>query len=84
VIDLLDRRLHLFELVVGEMDLVLGNLTNERDLEERIIALYGESRTDAEIDRGFDTIADELAEARGRYEQVKSLDAALFGKDYEA
>jgi SNF2 family DNA or RNA helicase len=84
VLDLLDRRLHLFELVVGEMDMVLGNLADERDLEERIVALYGESRTDAEIDRGFDAIAAELAAARGRYEQVKSLDTALFGKDYEA
>ena len=36
VLDLLDRRLHLFELVVGEMDMVLGNLADERDLEERI------------------------------------------------
>jgi SNF2 family DNA or RNA helicase len=84
VLDLLDRRLHLFELVVGEMDLVLGNLADERDLEERIVALYGESRSEDEIDRGFDAIAAELAAARGRYEQVKRLDSALFGKDYEA
>ncbi len=84
LLDLLDRRLHLFELVVGEMDMVLGNLADERDLEERIIALYAEARSDAEVDKGFDTIAEELAAARGRYEQVKSLDTALFGKDYEA
>jgi len=84
VLDLLDRRLHLFELVVGEMDMVLGNLADERDLEERIVALYGESRSDAELDRGFDAIEAELSAARGRYEQVKRLDSTLFGKDYEA
>jgi SNF2 family DNA or RNA helicase len=84
VLDLLDRRLHLFELVVGEMDMVLGNLSDERDLEERIVALYAESRTDLEIERGFDAMEAELAAARGRYEQVKRLDSALFGKDYEA
>jgi SNF2 family DNA or RNA helicase len=84
VLDLLDRRLHLFELVVGEMDMVLGNLADERDLEERIVDLYAASRTEAEIDRGFDAIEAELAAARGRYEQVKKLDSALFGKDYEA
>ena len=83
VLDVLDRRLHLFELVVGEMDMVLGNLADERDLEERIIALYAEARSDADIERGFDLIAEELAGARGRYEQVKRVDAALFGKDYE-
>jgi superfamily II DNA or RNA helicase len=84
VLDLLDRRLHLFELVVGEMDMVLGNLADERDLEDRIVELYARSRSDAEIEQGFDAIAGELAAARGRYEQVKSLDGALFGKDYEA
>jgi superfamily II DNA or RNA helicase len=84
VLDLLDRRLHLFELVVGEMDMVLGNLADERDLEDRIVALYAESRSDAELDQGFDAIADELGRARGRYDQVKRLDSELFGKDYEA
>ncbi|WP_437297615.1 DEAD/DEAH box helicase [Sorangium sp. So ce426] len=84
VLDLLDRRLHLFELVVGEMDMVLGNMADERDLEERIVSLYATSRSEEEIASGFDAIAEELAAARGRYEQVKCLDAKLFGKDYEA
>ncbi|WP_437906890.1 SNF2-related protein [Sorangium sp. So ce327] len=84
VLDLLDRRLHLFELVVGEMDMVLGNMADERDLEERIVSLYATSRSEEELASGFDAIAEELAAARGRYEQVKRLDAKLFGKDYEA
>ncbi|WP_437715460.1 SNF2-related protein [Sorangium sp. So ce448] len=84
VLDLLDRRLHLFELVVGEMDMVLGNMADERDLEERIVSLYATSLSEEEIASGFDAIAEELAAARGRYEQVKRLDAKLFGKDYEA
>ncbi|WP_437623619.1 DEAD/DEAH box helicase [Sorangium sp. So ce1151] len=84
VLDLLDRRLHLFELVVGEMDMVLGNMADERDLEERIVSLYATSRSEEELTTGFDAIAEELAAARGRYEQVKRLDARLFGKDYEA
>ncbi|WP_434045409.1 MULTISPECIES: DEAD/DEAH box helicase [Sorangium] len=84
VLDLLDRRLHLFELVVGEMDMVLGNMADERDLEERIVSLYVTSRSEEELTSGFDAIAEELAAARGHYEQVKRLDARLFGKDYEA
>ena len=84
LVDLLDRRLHLFELVVGEMDMVLGDLADERDLEERIIALYAAARSEEEVARGFDVIAEELSAARGRYEQVRRLDADLFGRDYEA
>lgn len=84
VLDLLDRRLHLFELVVGELDMVLGNLADERDLEDRILALYAEARTSEDLDRGFDAMETELRRARGRYEQVKALDSALFGRDFEA
>ncbi|HEX5752982.1 MAG TPA: SNF2-related protein [Archangium sp.] len=84
VLDVLDRRIHLFELVVGEMDMVLGNLADERDLEERILSIYAESRGEDEVARAFETIAEELARARGQYERTQALDAALFGKDFEA
>jgi SNF2 family DNA or RNA helicase len=84
VLDVLDRRLHLFELVVGEMDMVLGNLTDERDLEARILALYAESRSESELAAGFDRIESELASARGLYERSRALDEALFQRDFEA
>ena len=84
VLDVLDRRLHLFELVVGEMDMVLGNLADDRDLEERILGLYATAQSDEEILQGFDALAGELLAARRRYEKTKELDAALFGQDYEA
>lgn len=84
VLDVLDRRLQLFELVVGEMDMVLGALGDDRDLEARILALYAESRTENEIAAGFDQIASELATARGIYERSRALDEALFARDFEA
>ena len=84
LLDVLDRRVHLFELVVGETDMVLGNLADERDLEERILALYAEARTDEEIRAGFDQLTAELLAARGRYEKTRALDEALFGEDFEA
>lgn len=84
VLDVLDGRVHLFELVVGETDMVLGNLADERDLEERILALYAEARTDEQIRAGFDRLAEELLAARGRYEKTRALDEALFGEDFEA
>lgn len=83
VLDVLDRRLHLFELVVGEMDMVLGSLTDERDLEERIRSLYAQSRDEAEIDAGFEQLTSEIAQARGLYERSRALDAALFQRNFE-
>jgi SNF2 family DNA or RNA helicase len=84
VLDVLDRRLHLFELVVGEMDMVLGNLGDERDLEERILEIYATAQGDEDVARGFERIAYELAVARRQYERVRAVDEALFRRDFEA
>lgn len=84
VLDVLDRRVQLFQLVVGEMDMVLGNLADERDLEDWLVAAVARSKSDAEVDATFNRLAADLFAARGRYEKTRSLDEALFGKDFEA
>lgn len=83
LLGVLHDRLHLFELVVGEMDMVLGNLADDRDLQDRILSLYSEARTEADIAAGFDAIAEELGHGRARYEAARALDTALFGEDFE-
>ena len=84
VLDVLDRRVHLFELVVGEMDMVLGNMADDRDLEDWLVASVAKAKSDDEVDATFDRLAEELLAARGRYEKTRALDEALFGKDFEA
>lgn len=84
ILAVLHDRVRLFELVVGEMDMVLGNLTDEADLEERLLALCADAPTDREVETGLATLGDELLRARGRYDEVRELDQALFGKEFEA
>lgn len=84
LLEVLDARLHLFELVVGEMDMVLGNVENEHDLEDRIFELYRSTDEPEMITRGFDKIAEELLQARRHYEKARALDEALFRRDYQA
>ncbi len=84
VLDVLDRRVQLFQLVVGEIDMVLGNLADDRDLEEWLVAAIANAKSDADVDATFDRLATDLLAARGRYETTRALDEALFGKDFEA
>lgn len=80
----LHDRVRLFELVVGEMDLVIGDIADESDLESHLLALCGSAATDAAIDLGLARLGDQLLRARGRYEEIKQLDQALFGQEFEA
>jgi SNF2 family DNA or RNA helicase len=83
ILGVLHDRVRLFELVVGEMDMVIGNLSDESDLEERLLSLCAEAPTDAVLEEGLSTIGDELLRARGRYDEVRELDLALFGEEFE-
>jgi SNF2 family DNA or RNA helicase len=78
VLEMLDRKINLFELVVGELDIILGRLGDERDLEETIMEMVGTSRSDDELTLRFERMGAQMQEAREQYEKVKSLDDALF------
>lgn len=83
ILDVLDRRIHLFELVIGEVDLILGRALEEKEFDERIFEIYARSRCEEEVVASFEGLADELAAARGHYEKVKGRDEALFRRDFE-
>ncbi len=83
ILDVLDRRIHLFELVIGEVDLILGRALGEKEFDERVFEIYSSTQDDAALHQRFDALADELASARRGYEQVKALDEKLFAEDFE-
>ena len=43
VLHLLQAKLNLFELVIGEIDMILGNLEEEREFEDVVADLWAES-----------------------------------------
>ena len=84
ILEVLDQKINLFELVVGELDLILGQVDDGRDFEQRVLAILGQSRTDDDVRQGFDRLADELAAGRRHFDKVKALDAGLFADEYGA
>ena len=82
VLDILDRKLNMFELVIGEMDMILGQLADERDFEELVLEIWSQAQTPAELATGMETLGDALVAARTAYQQMKEYDEALFGEDF--
>jgi len=83
VLELLDKKVRMFELVVGELDMVLGNLGEEKTFEEllmRIWTIGDAAQRRAEVEK----LGTALVKARTAYEDAKAYDDTLFGTDLEA
>jgi superfamily II DNA or RNA helicase len=79
---LLEEKISMFELVVGEVGAILGGLGEERDFPELALDAWLEV-TEAGRAEAFDLLARQLDDARSQHEGAKALDDALFGDDFE-
>lgn len=84
ILDILDRKLNMFELVIGEMDMILGQLADERDFEELVADIWLRARSPEEAAAGFEQLGEALTQARSAYRQAHEYDEALFGEDFTA
>lgn len=82
VLDILDRKLNMFELVIGEIDMILGQLADEQDFEEMVVELWTQAQTDEQLAAGMVALGNALVAARSAYQQMKEYDEALFGEDF--
>ncbi len=83
ILKLLDEKIAMFELVVGEAGAILGSIEDEEgQFSSLILAAWLES-TDAARAEAIKGLGTRLIEARGRHEDAKALDEALFGEEFE-
>ncbi|MCX6929661.1 MAG: DEAD/DEAH box helicase, partial [Verrucomicrobia bacterium] len=82
LLQILQEKLNLFELVVGETGLVLGERFSSDEFAEEVLRRWRES--EGRVGEALAGLGDELAAARDAYGEVKQLDETLFQKDYES
>ena len=70
LIELLDRKIHMFELVVGELDLILGDLEGRKSFEELLMDIWVLKETEARRE-ALRQLGDALVRARAGYEDLK-------------
>jgi len=71
VLDLLARKIRMFELVVGELDLILSELDEKRTFEHTIQNIWLTSKNDEEMQRQMGRLGTRLAQVRKRFEKIK-------------
>ena len=84
LLDILDRKLNMFELVIGEMEMILGHMTTARDFEEMLLEVWLTSEDQASLASAMARFGDELVAARDAVRKIQAYDDALFGEDFTA
>ncbi len=84
ILEVLDSKINMFELVVGEVGEILGNLEDEREFEEIVLDLWAGADSDQAARTRFTELGDRLVGARQRYQESKAYDETLFGRDFAA
>jgi SNF2 family DNA or RNA helicase len=83
ILKVLNEKIRMFELVVGEVGSILGNLEDGDQFESLVLNLWLRSRDDDELEVSFESLGETLLEAQEQYVQSKELDEALFGEDFQ-
>ncbi len=79
VLHLLDAKLSMFELVIGEIDMILGNLEDDRDFPEVIADAWAGSSGDDEFAARMELLGNQLLAAKVDYMRQKAFDEKIFG-----
>lgn len=83
ILNVLNEKIRMFELVVGEVGSILGNLEEGDQFESLVLNLWLRSRDDAELEQSFEALGQTLLDAQEEYVRAKELDEALFGEDFQ-
>ena len=82
LLEILQEKLNLFDLVVGETGLILGERFTSEDFEEEIFRRWQDSGGD--FAGALKNLGEELSRGRSALEEIKQLDETLFAHDYES
>jgi superfamily II DNA or RNA helicase len=83
LLSVLDEKINLFELVVGEIGAILGEMDEEKDFAELVFDTWVET-TEGDRASAFERLGDKISGAKQQYDEVKSLDEKLFGDEFIA
>jgi superfamily II DNA or RNA helicase len=83
VLRILDEKINMFELVVGEVGAILGEIDEQQEFSTLVLDAWLQGTEQARAG-AFAQLENQLLAARRDYEGIKQLDEALFGNELDA
>jgi SNF2 family DNA or RNA helicase len=81
ILHVLESKINLFELVVGELDMILGRVNDDFDFESSVFSAYVAAEDDAQFAASLDDLGADLARARTDYLRTRHTFDQLVGED---
>lgn len=75
---LIDQKLNLFELVVGELSSILGDLEDDQSFEQTVGEMWIQSPTWTDFRARMESLGEQAGEVRQKQVEVRRLDEELF------
>jgi SNF2 family DNA or RNA helicase len=72
LLDLLEKKIRMFELVMGELGLLLGELDTDESFEQLVARMWLDAENDAELAGLFDAFGNKILAAREAVEQGRA------------
>ncbi|MFO7750425.1 MAG: SNF2-related protein [Desulfobacteraceae bacterium] len=83
ILDVLDRKINMFEMVIGEIDMVLGRVRGEKEFGDMVYDIWVNAENEEERKQSFSSLGTKLKRAKTGYHKTRELDDKLFGDNYE-
>lgn len=82
ILELLDKKINMFELVIGEVDMILGDIEEETEFSQIIMDTWVNAETMKDMDEQINKLGDKLLENKKKYIKMQELDEGLFGNSF--
>ncbi len=82
ILRVLEAKINLFELVVGEVEMILGNLDEEREFEDIVLDLWVSAADDAQFRTHMEALGEQMIGAKQSYLEQVAYEDKLFANKF--
>ncbi len=83
IMEILDKKINMFEMVIGEIDMILGRIRGEKDFEDMVYEIWVNADSETARSKEFGKLGARIKRSKTQYGTTRELDEKLFGDDYE-
>jgi superfamily II DNA or RNA helicase len=83
ILEILDKKINMFEMVIGEIDMILGRIQGDQEFSDLILDIWTQTPDEDERRQAFRRLGSLMKRLKSGYEKTKTLDEKLFGENFE-